>query len=96
MRIDGQLQLVEKVDPTKHPLISTNNITFTLDALLEREIPLPYRVVRKKVEGHEVLQLEQVTGGGEQPGRLPAESRCCRWPSSRCRARTRAPAASSR
>ena len=61
MRIHGQLQLVEKVKPEEHPVISTNNITFTLAPLLEREVPLPYRVVRKKVEGHNVLQLEQVT-----------------------------------
>src|ERR671920_482823 len=62
MRIHGQLQLVEKVKPEEHPVISTNNITFTLAPLLEREVPLPYRVVRKKVEGQSVLQLERVTG----------------------------------
>lgn len=61
MRINGQLQLVEKVNPDEHSTISTNNITFDLAPLLDREVPLPYRVVRKKVEGHTVLQLEQVT-----------------------------------
>ena len=61
MRIDGQLQLVEKVNPDEHAVISTNNITFDLEPLLDRPVPLPYRVVRKSVEGHAVLQLEQVT-----------------------------------
>ena len=60
-RIHGLLQLVEKVKAEEHPVISTNNITFSLAPLLEREVPLPYRVVRKKVEGQDVLQLEQVT-----------------------------------
>ncbi|HZH02495.1 MAG TPA: UTP--glucose-1-phosphate uridylyltransferase [Myxococcaceae bacterium] len=61
VRIHGQLQLLEKVDPERHPWISTNNITFSLDAILDQEIPVPYRVVKKKVEGKEVLQIEQVT-----------------------------------
>ena len=61
MRINGQLQLVEKVNPDEHAVISTNNITFDLEPLLDRPVPLPYRVVRKSVEGHAVLQLEQVT-----------------------------------
>lgn len=61
LRVNGVLQLVEKVDPTKHATISTNNITFDLDAILNREINVPWRVVKKKVEGHEVFQLEQVT-----------------------------------
>jgi len=61
VRMNGQLQLVEKVDPTQHRLISTNNITFELAHLLDREIPIPYRVVKKKVEEDTVVQLEQVT-----------------------------------
>ncbi len=61
VRMGGQLQLVEKVDPTQHRLISTNNITFELAHLLDREIPIPYRVVKKKVDEDTVVQLEQVT-----------------------------------
>ncbi|WP_227026971.1 UTP--glucose-1-phosphate uridylyltransferase [Corallococcus soli] len=61
VRLDGQLQLVEKVDPTRHALISTNNITFSLEAMLDGALPIPYRVVPKKVEGAPVLQFEQVT-----------------------------------
>jgi UTP--glucose-1-phosphate uridylyltransferase len=62
VRIGGRPQLVEKVDPARHPLLSTNNITFALGPLLERPIHLPYRVARKEVAGTTVLQLEQVTG----------------------------------
>ena len=62
VRVGGKLQMIEKVDSTKHALISTNNIFFRLDDLLRQEVPLPYRVVKKKVESVEVLQIEQVTG----------------------------------
>ncbi|WP_224363287.1 UTP--glucose-1-phosphate uridylyltransferase [Hyalangium versicolor] len=62
VRIGEHFQLIEHVDSTKHALISTNDITFDLEALLENDIQVPYRVARKKVEGQEVLQLEQVTG----------------------------------
>ena len=33
-----------------------------LAAILDQDVPVPYRIARKKVEGQEVLQLEQVTG----------------------------------
>ena len=61
LRVGGVLQLVEKVDPALHATISTNNIFFSLEALLSREVHVPWRVVKKKVEEAEVLQLEQVT-----------------------------------
>jgi UTP--glucose-1-phosphate uridylyltransferase len=62
VRIGDHLQLIEHVDSKKHPLISTNNLAFTLQALIEKDIEVPYRVARKKVDGQEVLQLEQITG----------------------------------
>jgi UTP--glucose-1-phosphate uridylyltransferase len=62
VRIGDHLQLIEHVDSKKHAYINTNNLAFTLAALLEKNIEVPYRVARKKVEGQEVLQLEQVTG----------------------------------
>jgi UTP--glucose-1-phosphate uridylyltransferase len=62
VRMDGQLRLVEKVNAEEHPFISTNNLTFHLAPLLELHLPLPYRLVRKKVEERWALQLEQVTG----------------------------------
>jgi UTP--glucose-1-phosphate uridylyltransferase len=61
VRIRGQLQLVEKVDPSQHATISTNNITFALEPLLAGNIPLPWRAVRKEVDGENVIQFEQVT-----------------------------------
>jgi UTP--glucose-1-phosphate uridylyltransferase len=61
VRLRGQLQLVEKVDPSQHPTISTNNISFALGPLLAGEVPLPWRAVRKEVDGEPVIQFEQVT-----------------------------------
>jgi UTP--glucose-1-phosphate uridylyltransferase len=61
VRIAGQLQLLEKVEPAQHSTISTNNITFALEPLLAGEVPLPWRAVAKEVEGERVIQFEQVT-----------------------------------
>ncbi len=61
VRLNGVLQLVEKVDPTQHAYISTNNITFDLARILDTPLPIPYRVVSKKVDDQPVVQLEQVT-----------------------------------
>ena len=61
VRVGGQLQLVEKVDPAAHATISTNNITFRLAPLLEAPIPVPFRAVKKTVDGAPVVQFEQVT-----------------------------------
>ncbi|HET9037249.1 MAG TPA: UTP--glucose-1-phosphate uridylyltransferase, partial [Myxococcaceae bacterium] len=61
VRVGGQLQLVEKVDPAAHATISTNNITFRLGPLLAAPIPVPYRAVKKTVDGTPVIQFEQVT-----------------------------------
>jgi UTP--glucose-1-phosphate uridylyltransferase len=61
VRMGGRVQLVEKVDPAQHPLISTNDIAFQLEPLLDRTIALPWRAVTKEVDGQRVVQLEQVT-----------------------------------
>jgi UTP--glucose-1-phosphate uridylyltransferase len=61
VRVAGQLQLVERVDPAAHPTISTNNITFRLEPLLAAPIPVPFRAMRKQVDGQPVIQFEQVT-----------------------------------
>src|SRR5512133_2019528 len=57
VRVGDRVQLVEQVDPQLHPLISTNNLAFDLRAIVEREVPLPWRVARKKSGGRTVLQL---------------------------------------
>jgi len=61
VRLQGQLQLIEKVNPTEYPTISTNNITFALEPWLSQQVALPWRAVRKEVEGEPVIQFEQVT-----------------------------------
>ena len=61
VRVAGRVQLVEKVNPAEHRHISTNNIAFQLAPLLDQEIPVPWRAVRKVADGATVVQLEQVT-----------------------------------
>ena len=61
VRIGDHPQLVEHVDSKQHRLINTNNLAFTLSALLDKDIQLPFQVAKKKVDGHEVIQLEQIT-----------------------------------
>lgn len=61
VRHSGHLMLVEQVVPEQHRTISTNNLLFALEPLLTRELPLPFRVAKKDVDGQKVLQLEQVT-----------------------------------
>ncbi|MFY0579136.1 UTP--glucose-1-phosphate uridylyltransferase [Cystobacter fuscus] len=61
VRIGDHPQLIEHVDSKKHRLINTNNLAFSLEALLGKDINLPFNVARKKVDGQDVLQLEQIT-----------------------------------
>ncbi len=61
VRLRGQLQLVEKVDPAQHATISTNNMSFRLEPWLSQVVPLPWRAVRKQVDGKPAIQFEQVT-----------------------------------
>jgi UTP--glucose-1-phosphate uridylyltransferase len=62
VRIGDRIVLQEKVESERHPLLSTNNFTFELADLLNRTVALPFRVVRKNVQGDEVLQFETVSG----------------------------------
>src|SRR5215472_4383806 len=62
VRLHGRLVLKEKVKSADHVLLSTNNFTFELRPLLDKSIDLPWRVIRKKVLGKDVLQFETVSG----------------------------------
>ncbi len=62
VRLNGRLVLKEKVKSPEHSLLSTNNFTFELKPLLEKQIDLPWRVIRRKVLGKDVLQFETVSG----------------------------------
>jgi hypothetical protein len=66
-RVDGVLQIVEDFrfpqgfDIQSIPYFNTN--TFTLDArALDRDFPLTWFLVRKKVEGREAIQFEHLVG----------------------------------
>jgi UTP--glucose-1-phosphate uridylyltransferase len=61
VRRGSRMLLIEQVDPEAHRTISTNNLLFQLDPLLNRPLELPFRVAQKQVGGQSVLQLEQVT-----------------------------------
>lgn len=66
-RVDGVLQIVEafrfpaSFDQDSIPVFNTNS--FVLDAAaIDREFDLTYFVVRKKVDGREVVQFERLVG----------------------------------
>jgi UTP--glucose-1-phosphate uridylyltransferase len=65
-KLGGRVQLVEgfrlppELPPTFLPDFSTNNFLFDARAI-DREIPLPWHVVRKKVDGRPALQLESIS-----------------------------------
>lgn len=61
VRRGARMLLIEQVDPEAHRTISTNNLHFQLEPLLNRALELPFRVAKKQVGGQPVLQLEQVT-----------------------------------
>jgi UTP--glucose-1-phosphate uridylyltransferase len=83
VRVGDRLILQEKVESARHALLSTNNFTFELADLLNRTVTLPFRVVRKNVQGEEVLQFETVSGeatGLMEGGKLVLTSSFVRVP----------------
>jgi UTP--glucose-1-phosphate uridylyltransferase len=65
VRVDGEVRLVEYVRlpsglALADALLNTNNLYFSLDAL-DRDIPLPFFPVQKKLDGKTVTQFEQIT-----------------------------------
>ena len=62
VRVDGRIILREQVLAKEHDLISTNNFSFMLEAILHKRIALPFRAVKKQLNGDEVLQFEAVSG----------------------------------
>ena len=62
VRVDGRIILREQVIAKEHDLISTNNFTFALEPILHRPITLPFRAVKKQLNGDQVLQFEAVSG----------------------------------
>jgi UTP--glucose-1-phosphate uridylyltransferase len=66
-RVDGVLQIVEsfrfprEFDEAQIPVFNVNS--FVLDArAIDREFPLTWFVVRKKVDGHDAIQFEHLVG----------------------------------
>ncbi len=74
-RVDGTLQIVEAFrfpeafDQDRIPVFNTNTLLFDADAL-DRDFPLSWFAVRKKVKGAEALQFERLVG--ELSAFLPA------------------------
>ena len=74
-RVDGTLQIVEAFrfpeafDQYLIPVFITNTLLFDADAL-DRDFPLSWFAVRKKVKGAEALQFERLVG--ELSAFLPA------------------------
>jgi UTP--glucose-1-phosphate uridylyltransferase len=62
VRVANRIILREQVNADQHPLISTNNFTFSLDALMRKRIVLPFRAVKKQADGADVFQFEAVSG----------------------------------
>src|SRR5258708_5383271 len=62
VRIADRIVLREQVVAEQHALISTNNFTFTLEALMRKRIVLPFRAVKKQADAVDVFQFETVTG----------------------------------
>jgi UTP--glucose-1-phosphate uridylyltransferase len=62
VRVAERIVLREQVVAEQHPLISTNNFTFTLEALMRKRIVLPFRAVKKQADGVDVFQFETVSG----------------------------------
>jgi UTP--glucose-1-phosphate uridylyltransferase len=62
VRVADRIVLREQVVAEQHPLISTNNFSFVLDALIRKRIVLPFRAVKKQADGVDVFQFETVSG----------------------------------
>jgi UTP--glucose-1-phosphate uridylyltransferase len=62
VRVADRIVLREQVVAEQHPLISTNNFTFVLEALTRKRIDLPFRAVKKQANGVDVFQFEAVSG----------------------------------
>jgi UTP--glucose-1-phosphate uridylyltransferase len=67
VRLDGRLQIVEdfrfpeSLAPSSIPYFNTNTLMFDA-AAIDRDFALTWFLVRKRVEGHEVVQFEHLVG----------------------------------